>query len=136
MGRTGRLHDVVEVAMTRIACVARARRQLRQSLLVIGAVALAATAAACSSGGSSSSSSAPGQAGGSSASASGTVGGSLTVWVDSVRLPVAKAYAKAHPNVHLNIVTFDGDGNGATTLQTKIQLWNRTGNGWPDVIFS
>ena len=38
--------------------------------------------------------------------------------------------------MHLNIVTFDGDGNGASTLQTKIQLWNRTGNGWPDVIFS
>src|SRR4051812_25790491 len=60
----------------------------------------------------------------------------LTVWVDSVRLPAAQAYAKAHPNMHVNIVTFDGDGNGATTLQTKIQLWNRTGSGWPDVIFS
>src|SRR5579871_4865322 len=90
MGRTGRLHDVVEVAMTRIAFVARARRQLRQSLLVVGVVALAATAAACSSSGGSSSSSAAGQG---SASASGTVGGSLTVWVDAVRLPVAKAYA-------------------------------------------
>jgi ABC-type glycerol-3-phosphate transport system substrate-binding protein len=64
------------------------------------------------------------------------VSGSLTVWVDAVRLPVAKLYAKTHKNVHLNIVTYDGDGNGATTLQTKIQLWNRTGNGWPDVIFT
>ena len=62
--------------------------------------------------------------------------GSITVWVDAVRLPVAKLYAKTHPNVHVNIVTYDGDGNGATTMQTKIQLWNRTGNGWPDVIFS
>ena len=62
--------------------------------------------------------------------------GSITVWVDAVRLPVAKLYAKTHPNVHVNIVTFDGDGNGATTMQTKIQLWNRTGHGWPDVIFS
>ena len=62
--------------------------------------------------------------------------GNLTVWVDAARLPVAKAYQAAHPNVKVNIVTFDGDGNGATTLQTKIQLWNRTGNGWPDVIFS
>ena len=33
-------------------------------------------------------------------------------------------------------VIFDGDGNGATGLQTKIQLWNRTGSGWPDVVFS
>ncbi|OXM69844.1 ABC transporter substrate-binding protein [Amycolatopsis vastitatis] len=56
--------------------------------------------------------------------------------MDAARLPVAQAYAKAHPQVHANIVTFDGDGNGATTLQTKIQLWNRTGKGWPDVIFS
>ena len=62
--------------------------------------------------------------------------GSLTVWVDSVRLPVAQAYAKAHPNVKMDIQTFDGDGNGATTLQTKIQLWNRAGSGWPDVVFS
>jgi ABC-type glycerol-3-phosphate transport system substrate-binding protein len=74
------------------------------------------------------------------ASASGarskTVSGSLTVWVDSVRLPAAKLYAKTHPKVKLHIVTFDGDSNGATTLQAKIQLWNRTGHGWPDVIFS
>ena len=62
--------------------------------------------------------------------------GSITVWVDAVRLPVAKLYAKTHPNVKLKIVTYDGDGNGATTMQTKIQLWNRTGKGWPDVIFS
>src|SRR5919201_206173 len=56
--------------------------------------------------------------------------GSLTVWVDAVRLPVTKLYAKTHPKVHLKIVTYDGDGNGATTMQTKIQLWNRSGKGW------
>ena len=49
---------------------------------------------------------------------------------------MAKLYVKTHPKVHVNIVTYDGDGNGATTMQTKIQLWNRTGNGWPDVIFT
>ena len=54
------------------------------------------------------------------------VSGSITVWVDAVRLPAAKAYVKAHPKVKVKIVTFDGDGNGATTLQAKIQLWNRT----------
>ena len=58
------------------------------------------------------------------------------MWVDAARLPVAKAYQKAHPDVKMDIVTFDGDGNGATTLQSKIQLWNRAGKGWPDVIFS
>ena len=104
-------------------------RRLRQIMLTsLAAVGLAVSAGACTS--SSSTSSAP------ASSASGKVGGSLTVWVDSVRLPVAQAYAKAHPNVHVHIVTFDGDANGATTLQAKIQLWNRTGKGWPDVIFS
>jgi ABC-type glycerol-3-phosphate transport system substrate-binding protein len=92
-------------------------------------VALAALAlAACSSSGGA----APRRPNGSLSAATGN----LTVWVDSVRLPVAHAYAAAHPNVHVKIVTFDGDANGAATLQTKIQLWNRTGNGWPDVIFS
>ena len=60
----------------------------------------------------------------------------VTVWVDAARLPAAEAYEKAHPDVKMDIVTYDGDGNGATTLQTKIQLWNRSGKGWPDVIFS
>jgi ABC-type glycerol-3-phosphate transport system substrate-binding protein len=69
-------------------------------------------------------------------SASGSSSSTLTVWVDAARLPVAQAYVKAHPDKKVKIVTFDGDGNGATTMQTKIQLWNRTGKGWPDVIFS
>jgi ABC-type glycerol-3-phosphate transport system substrate-binding protein len=67
---------------------------------------------------------------------SGKASGSITVWVDAVRLPVAKLYIKNHPNVKVKLVTYDGDGNGATTMQTKIQLWNRTGKGWPDVVFS
>jgi ABC-type glycerol-3-phosphate transport system substrate-binding protein len=91
-------------------------------------VVAALVAAGCSSS--------PDTPGGSPSSQARSVGGDLTIWVDSVRLPVAKAYAKAHPNVRANIVTYDGDANGATTLQTKIQLWNRTGKGWPDVIFS
>ena len=87
---------------------------------LIGVVAAAALATAVSGG----------------ARTTAAPSGSLTVWVDAVRLPVAKLYAKTHPKVKLNIVTYDGDGNGATTLQTKIQLWNRTGKGWPDVIFT
>jgi len=130
--------------MALISRAARARRRPRapwaRAASAAGVIALAATVAACSNSGSSSSSAAAGgssaAAGGSSAAASGKVGGALTVWVDSVRLPAAQAYAKAHPDVNLKIVTFDGDGNGATTMQTKIQLWNRTGSGWPDVIFS
>ena len=62
--------------------------------------------------------------------------GNITVWVDAPREPVTDAYIKSHPNVHVTKVIFDGDGNGATTMQTKIQLWNRTGSGWPDVVFT
>ena len=106
---------------------------MRAVLAVSAAALLTAAVAACGEHQQHQSSATTGAPSG---SASGKVGGSLTVWVDSVRLPAAQAYAKAHPDVHLKIVTFDGDGNGATTLQAKIQLWNRTGNGWPDVIFS
>src|SRR4051794_13893712 len=96
------------------------RRWLALASLVVAATATAALAVASTGG----------------ANAGAAPSGSLTVWVDAVRLPVAKLYAKTHPNVHLNIVTYDGDGNGATTMQTKIQLWNRTGHGWPDIIFT
>jgi ABC-type glycerol-3-phosphate transport system substrate-binding protein len=119
------------------------QRRLWPAVLV-AALGLAACGGGSSAGTSSSGAASSGGAASGSASVSsaaapladGQASGDLTVWVDAVRLPVAKAYQAAHPNVHMNIVTFDGDGNGATTLQTKIQLWNRTGNGWPDVIFS
>src|SRR5581483_6030430 len=89
------------------------------ALVALGAVLVAALAGAAAGG----------------AKSSG-VSGSITVWVDAVRLPAAQAYVKAHPNVHVKIVVWNGDGNGSTTGQTKIQLWNRAGGGWPDVIFS
>jgi ABC-type glycerol-3-phosphate transport system substrate-binding protein len=95
------------------------RRWLGLAPLVVAAAIAAATASA-----------------GAATAKGGSASGSITVWVDAVRLPAAKAYVKAHPKVKVKIVTFDGDGNGATTLQAKIQLWNRTGKGWPDVIFS
>ncbi len=63
-------------------------------------------------------------------------GGSITVWVDSVRKPAADAYAKAHRSVCTNIVTWDGDSNGATEGQTDVEKWNQAGSGWPNVMFS
>ena len=36
----------------------------------------------------------------------------------------------------LNIVTYDGDANGVNILQIKVDLYDRTGRGWPDVVFS
>src|SRR5579884_3725685 len=63
-------------------------------------------------------------------------GGTLTVWVDSTRLAAAQLYQKQHPGVKMDIVTYDGDANGSNYLQTKVSLFNRTGSGWPDVVFS
>ena len=109
-------------AQTETGLLPRLRRRATvRSLLAVGVVAVAA---ACGSSSTSPSSS------------SGKVGGSITVWVDSVRLPAAQAYAAAHPNIKVHIVSFDGDSNGATGLQTKVNLWNRENSGWPDVIFS
>jgi ABC-type glycerol-3-phosphate transport system substrate-binding protein len=62
--------------------------------------------------------------------------GKLTVWVDSTRLAAAKLYQRTHPDVSMDIVTYDGDANGSNYLRTKVSLFNRTGHGWPDVVFS
>ncbi|CCK26023.1 solute-binding lipoprotein [Streptomyces davaonensis JCM 4913] len=62
--------------------------------------------------------------------------GELTVWVDATRMDAAKLYQKQHPDVKLKIVSYDGDANGSNYLQTKVQLFNRTKKGWPDVVFS
>ncbi|MFB4282285.1 ABC transporter substrate-binding protein [Nonomuraea sp. MTCD27] len=62
--------------------------------------------------------------------------GKLVVWVDSTRLDAAKAYQAAHPDKQLDIVTYDGNANGSNSLKTKVQLFNRAGEGWPDVVFT
>ncbi|MER5975275.1 ABC transporter substrate-binding protein [Streptomyces sp. NPDC001857] len=62
--------------------------------------------------------------------------GALTVWVDATRMDAAKLYQQQHPDVKMDIVSYDGDANGSNYLQTKVQLFNRTGKGWPDVVFS
>ena len=111
----------------------RARPSFSRSILAVGAAALMAVAVSACGGGGSSGSGSSTKDGFKQASQSA---GPLTVWVDSTRVPAAQAYQKAHPNVKLNIVTYDGDANGADTLQTKVDLYDRTGSGWPDVVFS
>ncbi|MFF1875912.1 ABC transporter substrate-binding protein, partial [Kitasatospora herbaricolor] len=59
----------------------------------------------------------------------------ITVWADSTRLPAVQAYQKSHPDVKMDIVTYDGSADGSTYLQTKVQLFDRTDKGWPDVVF-
>ena len=105
----------------------------RRAFAAAGLAAVVAVAIAACGGGSSSSSASPTKDGFSQAP---QTSGPLTVWVDSTRVPAAQAYQKAHPDVKLNIVTYDGDANGSNFLQTKIDLFNRTGHGWPDVVFS
>jgi ABC-type glycerol-3-phosphate transport system substrate-binding protein len=51
-------------------------------------------------------------------------------------MAAAKQYQASHPSVKMHIVSYDGDANGSNYLQTKVQLFNRTGKGWPDVVFS
>lgn len=62
-------------------------------------------------------------------------GSEITVWTDSTRLPSVQAYQKSHRDVKMKIVTYDGGADGSTYLQTKVQLFDRTGKGWPDVVF-
>lgn len=54
----------------------------------------------------------------------------MLIWTDATRQPGFEQFKKAHPNVKMKIETYDG-----AALLTKIQLFNRTGKGWPDVIF-
>lgn len=54
----------------------------------------------------------------------------ILVWTDATRLPGFQAYQKAHPDVKLRIVTVD-----LADFPAKIQLFNRSGSGWPDVVF-
>jgi ABC-type glycerol-3-phosphate transport system substrate-binding protein len=59
--------------------------------------------------------------------------GTLTVEADSVREPSLELFEKSHPGVHLKIDLY---GNASTTLQTQVELDNRSGgSGLPDVAF-
>ncbi|MEV4313464.1 ABC transporter substrate-binding protein [Actinocrispum sp. NPDC049592] len=108
-----------------------ARRRLTIAALSVTAVMLSACATAEQS-------TAPG-GGGSPAAfepAPQQDGSQITVWTDSTRLKSVQAYQAAHPEAKLNVVTYDGSADGSTYLQTKVQLFDRTGNGWPDVVFA
>ncbi|BCY09177.1 ABC transporter substrate-binding protein [Actinoplanes sp. L3-i22] len=60
----------------------------------------------------------------------------LTVWVDADRAGAVKAFQKANPAVAVKVVTYDGSANGSNSFRTKMQLFDRAGSGWPDVVFS
>ncbi|GAA1115057.1 extracellular solute-binding protein [Kribbella jejuensis] len=60
----------------------------------------------------------------------------ITVWVDADRQAAAKAFQKANPDTKINVVAYDGSANGSNSFRTKMQLFDRAGSGWPDVVFS
>jgi len=61
---------------------------------------------------------------------------SITVWVDAAREPIANAFKEANPDTPITIETYDGNAGGSDSFKTKIALFDQSGEGWPDVVFS
>jgi multiple sugar transport system substrate-binding protein len=61
---------------------------------------------------------------------------SITVWVDAAREPLAKAFIAANPDTPVKIETYDGNAGGSDSFKTKMALFDQSGSGWPDVVFS
>ena len=55
----------------------------------------------------------------------------ILVWTDAIRLPGFQMYQKKFPNVKMRIVTTD-----MGPFVSKIDLFNKSGGGWPDVVFT
>ncbi|WP_410791168.1 ABC transporter substrate-binding protein [Kribbella sp. C-35] len=116
--------------MVGIHTAVRARR--RSALTVAGLIAGTALLALAGCGGNTS-------------SANGSYGfpeakqdssSTITVWVDADRQAAAKAFQKANPDTKIEVVSYDGSANGSNSFRTKMQLFDRAGSGWPDVVFS
>ena len=60
----------------------------------------------------------------------------ITVWVDASREPIATAFEEDNPDVPIEIETYDGNSGGSDSFRTKIALFDQSGEGWPDVVFS
>ncbi|MEW2513638.1 extracellular solute-binding protein [Streptomyces sp. NPDC046870] len=108
-----------------------ARSRGRASTVAVTGVATALLAlAGCGSGGSS----ANGKYG--FPEAKQEASSTITVWVDADRQAAAKAFQAANPDMRIKVVTYDGSANGSNSFRTKMQLFDRAGSGWPDVVFS
>lgn len=55
----------------------------------------------------------------------------ILIWTDSARLPGYQLYQKTHPDVKVRIVTIDFND-----FKNRINLFNKAGSGWPDVVFT
>jgi multiple sugar transport system substrate-binding protein len=106
------------------------RRRVALSLAATAATALVLITAGCSSSGSTSA----GEFG--FPEAKQDTSATITVWVDSDRQAVVNAFEAAHPEIKVDAVSYDGSANGSNSFRTKMQLFDRSGSGWPDVVFS
>jgi len=61
---------------------------------------------------------------------------SITVWVDAAREPLANAFIAANPDTPVKVETYDGNAGGSDSFKTKMALFDQSGSGWPDVVFS
>ncbi|NQX11211.1 carbohydrate ABC transporter substrate-binding protein [Microbacteriaceae bacterium VKM Ac-2855] len=61
---------------------------------------------------------------------------SLTVLVDAAREPIAQAFAADNPDIPISIESYDGSSGGSDSFKTKVALFDQSGEGWPDVVFS
>jgi len=106
--------------------------RLSRSAAVIATAAAALVLAACSSGAGASSTS-----GGLGFTPAGQVKNSaITVWVDAAREPAVKAFEAKYPKIKVNEQTYDGNAGGSDSFKTKIALFDQSGQGWPDVVWS
>jgi multiple sugar transport system substrate-binding protein len=60
----------------------------------------------------------------------------ITIWVDADRSKIAEEFKADHPEIEVNIETYDGNSGGTNSFQTKIGLADAAGEGWPDVVWS
>lgn len=116
--------------MVGIHTAARSRRRSALTVAALGAATALMALSACSTAASSTNSS------NGFPEAKQDTTSTITVWVDADRQAAVKAFQKANPDTKLNVVTYDGSANGSNSFQTKIQLFDRAGSGWPDVVFS
>lgn len=60
----------------------------------------------------------------------------ITIWVDADRTAIVEAFQEDHPEIPVNIETYDGNSGGSDSFHTKVSLFDQAGEGWPDVVWS
>ena len=60
----------------------------------------------------------------------------ITIWTDADRAAIAEAFKADHPELEVNVETYDGNAGGSDSFHTKMSLFDQAGEGWPDVVWS